>query len=94
MQSGRSEAATLEFQGLVGLHGGVEVADEEDDELRHVAQVGPVILVGVDEGQVDDVVHDVSQADGQDEQTLVLLFVAQRHVKAERHAIKNTDGDV
>jgi hypothetical protein len=51
-------------------------------------------LVGVDEGQVDDVEHEVGQADGQDEQTLVLLFVAHRHIKAEGHAIKDADGDV
>ena len=59
-----------------------------------MAQVGSVVLVGVDEGQVHDVVHQVGQADGQDEQTLVLLFVAQRHVKAKCHAIEDADCDV
>ena len=59
-----------------------------------MAQVGPVILVGVDEGQVDDVEHEVGQADGQDQQTLILLFIAHRHIEAKGHAIKDADGDV
>ena len=59
-----------------------------------MAEVGPVVLVGVVEGQVDDVVHDVGEADGEDEQTLVVLLAPGRHVKAEGHAVEDADGDV
>ena len=59
-----------------------------------MAEVGPVVLVGVEEGQVHDVVHQVGQADGQDEQALVVLLISHRHIKSKGHAVENTDGDV
>ena len=59
-----------------------------------MAEVGPVVLVCVEEGQVNDVVHEVGEADGEDKQTLVFLLAPGRHVKAEGHAIEDADGDV
>lgn len=94
MEQRRSEKAALDFQGLVGFHRGVEVEHEKDDELREVAEVGPVVLICVDEGQINDVVHEVGKADGENKQTLVVLFVSGRHVKTEGHSIEDADGDV
>lgn len=52
-----------------------------------MAQVGPVVLVEVVEGQVDDVEHDEPQRDGHHEESADHGFVADGHVEPEGHAI-------
>lgn len=65
------------------------VRDEQDDELGHVAQVGPVVLVELVEWQVGYVVHDVEEREAEDEQRSVGLFVAHCHVHAQCHPVQH-----
>lgn len=65
------------------------VGDEQDDELGHVAQVGPVVLVELAEWQVGYVVHYVEEREAEDEQRSVGLFVAHGHVHAKSHPVQH-----
>ncbi len=59
-----------------------------------MAYVGPVVVVEVGKRQVDDVVHDVSQRKGQNNESTEGVLDAGRHIKAEGHAIYNRNRNV
>lgn len=71
------------------VHGAVVHGDEEDGELSDVADVGPVVVVGLPKGQVDQVVNDEVNAQQKDDQSREHVLVHARHVKANLHPVKN-----
>lgn len=77
----------MSFQqhGSVTFHAAVIVCSEQDDEHGHMAEAGPVVLERVVEGQVDDVVHDEHDGDGQDEKCAFLVVVLEGRVHAQAY---------
>jgi hypothetical protein len=53
------------LDGGFTFHGSVVHCDEEDDELGEVTDVGAVVVVGLQEGQVHQVVQQKGKAEGQ-----------------------------
>lgn len=53
------------FRVGAALHGAVVHGDEEADELGDVAYVGAVVVVSLGKGQVDQVVQQEEDRDGQ-----------------------------
>ncbi len=43
--------------GIVGHHGAIVHRHEESNELSDVADVGPVVVIGLCEGKVDEIVQ-------------------------------------
>lgn len=76
------------------LHGPVVVRDQEDHQLREVAQVGPVVLVGVLEGQVRQVVQNEDEAEEQDDESAVHFLVAGGHVDSEAHSVEHSHKNI
>lgn len=59
-----------------------------------MAEIGPVVVVCFLEWQIYYVIHDIGQAYGQYQQTLVNLFIPGTHVDSQSHTVKNTNCDV
>lgn len=59
-----------------------------------MAQVGPVVLIGLQEWQIDKVVEHESEADCHDGQALVVLLIAEANIKAKREPVSNGERNV
>lgn len=82
------------FQGIVESHASVVVGRQQNNKLSHVTQVGSVVLVEVGERQVHDVVHDICEGEGQDDESAKCVLDAGRHVEAQCHAIDDRERNV
>lgn len=52
-------------------------------------QIGPVVVEGLAEGQVDDVVHDEGQGEGEDDEGGFGVLVVQGDIHAQTKPIQN-----
>ena len=62
--------------------------------MTQVTHIGSIVVIGLDEGQIDQVIYDEVDTDEQNQQSGEDIFVHGRHVISNPHAVEYGNHEV